>query len=242
MILRIAFAVVPCLLHRGRRPPNSSPVAAGRSSGAIPPRRAGLRPTRARRPAQYVAPGIACAQHSFMYTAAGPNAPHGNRPRTTTTRATPVAASKAANRPLTDAQDTKLDRILPEMSLPPGRELHRLGCGRVGPAAPALLPNVGAARDIGREGGGGNRVARDAVPGRWAPRPVQWWRLGAALRSARRQRCAAVGQRSCRVLLIRAMRQSAHAASRRAVAALFGDERRPLRGCAFIQDAVKSAQ
>src|SRR5438445_7823069 len=97
-----------------------------------------------------------------MYSGSRPNAPHGTATNNDHP-CHPVAASNSRHPPATEAQETKLDRILRTMSAsPPAASCTASRCGRVG-RRPRPPPPSGL-RGTGSEGGGGNRVARDAPP------------------------------------------------------------------------------
>src|SRR5438128_3776957 len=102
-----------------------------------------------------------------MYIGSRPNAPHGTATNNDHP-CHPVAASNSKQPPATDAQDTKLDRILRTTSAsppppPPAVSCTASRCGRVG-RRPRPPPTSNGLRGAGREGGGGNREARAAAP------------------------------------------------------------------------------
>src|SRR5437879_4722855 len=130
-----------------------------------------------------------------MYIGSRPNAPHGTATNNDHP-CHPVAASNSKQPPATDAQDTKLDRILRTTSAsppppPPAVSCTASRCGRVG-RRPRPPPTSNGLRGAGREGGGGNREARAAAP---AEGRRDRYMVAVRASSARRN-ASAVGQRS----------------------------------------------
>src|SRR5207245_10130125 len=102
-----------------------------------------------------------------MYIGSRPNAPHGTATNNDHP-CHPVAASNSKQPPATDAQDTKLDRILRTTSAsppppPPAASCTAPGCGRVGRRSPPPPPSNGP-RGAGSAGGAGNPAARPCAP------------------------------------------------------------------------------
>src|SRR5205823_2452345 len=145
-----------------------------------------------------------------MYIGSRPNAPHGTATNNDHP-CHPVAASNSKQPPATDAQDTKLDRILrttsasppppphptlrpppaPPPPPPPAAGCTPSRCGRVGRRS-RPPPTSNGLRGAGREGGGGNREARAAAP---AEGRRDRYMVAVRASSARRN-ASAVGQRS----------------------------------------------
>src|SRR5207245_9868897 len=98
-----------------------------------------------------------------MYIGSRPNAPHGTATNNDHP-CHPVAASNSKQPPATDAQDTKLDRILRTPSAsppppPPAATCTASRCARAGrPSRPP--PTSTGPRRAGGGGGGGHRGAR----------------------------------------------------------------------------------
>src|SRR5438046_6121401 len=102
-----------------------------------------------------------------MYIGSRPNAPHGTATNNDHP-CHPVAASNSKQPPATDAQDTKLDRILRTTSAsppppPPAASSTASRSGRGGRRPRPPPPSTGLPGARG-EGGGGGRGARPAAP------------------------------------------------------------------------------
>src|SRR5256886_16619108 len=98
-----------------------------------------------------------------MYIGSRPNAPHGTATNNDHP-CHPVAASNSKQPPATDAQDTKLDRILRTTSAsppppPPAASCTAPRCGPVGPRS-RPPPTSNGLRGAGGGGGCGHVVAR----------------------------------------------------------------------------------
>src|SRR5438876_12427415 len=103
-----------------------------------------------------------------MYIGSRPNAPHGTATNNDHP-CHPVAASNSKQPPATDAQDTKLDRILRTTSAsppppPPPLRCPASRCGRVG-RRPGPPPTPNGLRGAGGGGGGGDGEGRGGAPG-----------------------------------------------------------------------------
>src|SRR5256885_12904187 len=107
-----------------------------------------------------------------MYIGSRPNAPHGTATNNDHP-CHPVAASNSKQPPATDAQDTKLDRILRTTSAsppppPPAASCTAPRCGRVGRRPPPAPPSNG----LGGAGGAGRGGDPEAPPSAPAPGPA----------------------------------------------------------------------